>query len=159
MGDRGLETVSAQIGGEDVPQLAQPLPVVGGLQLFLLHRQLPAQPLAEIGDGFAHPLALLTNLVLPVLEGIKAIQQGSKALRLAAFPVLPDGAEGKLLRRAVGLGAVIGGGVAQMLSKEQLQLIRGFGDIQGAHPGIRIPCGKQRRLPAHQGGQAAQAIH
>ena len=60
---------------------------------------------------------------------------------------------------AVGLGAEIGAGMAQMLRKEQCQLLRRLWNVQGSHPGVRVPCGKQRRLPADQGGKAPQRIH
>ena len=48
--------------------------------------------------------------------------------------------------------------MVQMLPEEQVQLFRGVGP-QVVGPGVQIPGGKNRRLPADQGGKAAQVVH
>ncbi len=59
---------------DDVPQLAVPLPAVGGLQLLFLDGHLPAQPLEQVRDGLADRLALLAHGVTPVPEDVVAVQ-------------------------------------------------------------------------------------
>ena len=49
--------------------------------------------------------------------------------------------------------------MAQVLLKEEVQLLPCPVRIQSADPGIRVSGGKQSRLPGDQGGQAAQRIH
>ena len=150
---------SMDVGGEDVAQLAQTLPVVGGFQFFFLDGQLPGQPGAQVLDGFAHRLALLTHGILPVPDGVVHIQQSAKGFRPLACPILADGAEGKLLGGAIGLGVVVGSGVVQVLSEKQRQFISYGVHIQRINSGIGGAGGEQGRLPAHQRGQAAQGVH
>ena len=148
-----------EVGREDVPQLAQTLPVVGGFQLLFLNGQLFGQAAAQILNGLAHGLTLLPHGVLLIPDGVVHIQQLAKGLGAAALAVFPDGAEGELLRRAVREGVIIGCGVAQMLMEEQRQLVGGRVHVQRIDAGVRASGGVQRRLPAHQGGQSAQGIH
>ena len=54
------------IGRDDIAQLPQPLPVIGGCQLLFLNSQLSLDALAEIADGFSQALALLPHGVLAV---------------------------------------------------------------------------------------------
>ena len=49
--------------------------------------------------------------------------------------------------------------MAQVLLKEEVQLLPCPVRIQSADPGIRVSGGKQSRLPGDQGGQTAQRIH
>ena len=141
------------VGGDDVTQLAQPLPVQSCRQLLLLNGHLPLEPLAEIADGFAHRLALLPHGIPPVPGDIEAVQKLTEGLGLPALAVLADGAEGVLFFRKIGPGK------PQVLPEEQVQLFPQSLGIRLIQPGIDIPGGKQRRLPAHQGAEAAVDIH
>ena len=148
-----------EVGREDVPQLAQTLPVVGGFQLLFLNCQLFGQAAAQILNGLAHGLTLLPHGVLLIPDGVVHIQQLAEGRGAAAFAIFPDGAEGELLGRAVREGVIIGRGVAYVLVEEQRQLVGGGVHVQRINAGVRASGGKQRRLPAHQGGQTAQGIH
>ena len=148
-----------EVGREDVPQLAQTLPVVGGFQLLFLNGQLFGQAAAQILNGLAHGLTLLPHGVLLIPDGVVHIQQLAKGLGAAALAVFPDGAEGELLRRAVREGVIIRRGVAYVLVEEQQQLVGGGVHVQRIDAGIRASGGVQRRLPAHQRGQAANGVH
>ena len=107
------------IGSNDIAQLAQPLPVEGGLQFFFLRSQLSLDPLAEVRDGLAHRLRLLAHGILPVPNGVVHIQQRAKGLRPVAAAVLADGAKSKLLGRSVGERIVIGCRMVHMFPEEQ----------------------------------------
>ena len=148
-----------EVGDENVTQLPQPLPVIGGCQLLFLDGQLPGQPLAEICDRFAEGLTFLPHGVLIVPAAVKAVQQRGKTLGGLVFSVLTNGAESKLLRCAVRAGGPAGGGMVQLLCEEQLQLFGGGRNVQPVDPGIGVPGGIESGLPADQGGQAAQGIH
>ena len=148
-----------EVGREDVPQLAQTLPVVGGFQLFFLNGQLFRQTAAQILNGLAHGLALLPHGVLLIPDGVVHVQELAEGLGAAALAVFPDGAKGKLLRRAVREGIIIGRGMVQMLVEEQRQLIGGGVHVQRIDSGIRASGGVQRRLPAYQRGQSANGVH
>ena len=150
---------AVEVGREDVPQLAQTLPVVGGFQLLFLNGQLFGQAAAQILNGLAHGLTLLPHGVLLIPDGVVHIQQLAKGLGAAALAVFPDGAEGELLRRAVREGVIIRRGVAYVLVEEQQQLVGGGVHVQRIDAGIRASGGVQRRLPAHQRGQAANGVH
>ena len=146
------------VGGDDVAQLSQSLPVQGGGQLLLLDGQLPADALAEVIDGLADRLALLAHGVGPVPEGVEGVEKLGEALGPLAFAVLEDGAEGEVFRHAVPAPDEIRGGVVQVLREEQVELLRGVGP-QIVRPGVQIPGGKNCRLPADQGGKSAQIVH
>ena len=150
---------AVEVGREDVPQLAQTLPVVGGFQLLFLNGQLFRQAAAQILNGLAHGLPLLPHGALLIPDGVVHVQELSEGRGAAALAVFPDGAEGELLGRAVREGVIIGRGVAYVLVEEQRQLVGGGVHVQRINAGIRASGGKQRRLPAHQGGQSAQGIH
>ena len=106
------------VGGDDVAQLAQPFPVVGGFQLLFLNGQLSGQAGAEVLDGLADGLALLAHGILPIPDGVVHIQKRAKALCLLAVTVLADGAEGKLLGGSVREGVVIGCRMTEMFMEE-----------------------------------------
>ena len=120
-GDGGLSLDDLMnVGGDNVPQLPQPLPVIGGFQLFFLEGQLPGQTGAEILDGFAHRLAFLPHGILPIPDGVVAVQQGAKGgSLLTAAAVLPDGAEGVLLGGAVRQTVEPGSGVGEVFPEEK----------------------------------------
>ena len=143
------------IGGEDVAQLAKPLPVVGGGQLLFLDGQLSFQPGHQILDGLAKALALLADGILSVPEGVEAVQQRAKAFGAAIFAVLPDGAEGILLRASVREAIEIGSGMLGMLPEEEEQFL----SLIPPYPGIHAAAREKGRLPADQRGKAAQIIH
>ena len=147
------------VGGQNVPQLAQTLPVIGSRQLLFLQCHLPGKPGAQILHRFAHGLALLTHGVLPIPEGVKAVQQCGKGFLFLAASVLAQGAEGVLLGRAVRLDVHIGFGMVQVLPEEKQQLFRRVVHIKRTDPGIRASGGEQCRLPADQGRQSPQGIH
>ena len=150
---------AVEVGGEDVPQLAQPLPVQGGGQLLFLELELPGQALAAVMHGFAQGLALLAHGILPVPQGVEAVQKAAEALRSPAAAVLFDGAEGELLGGAVGGCPVPGGGGGEGITEKDAKLFRSRFPFQRFHPGVDVPGGEQGGLPADQGGQAAQGIH
>ena len=148
-----------EVRRENVSQLPQPLPVIGSLQFLFLNGQLPGQPGAQILHRFPDGLAFLTHGILPIPEGVVAVQQSPEGFRLLAASVLPDGAEGKLLGSAVRGGIVVGPGVHSILPEKVRQLPGGILPVQSRNPGIDVTGGEQRRLPAYQGGQAAQGVH
>ena len=150
---------SVHIGSDNIAQLAEPLPVIGGLQLFFLDSQLSGQAGAKVGHGLSHRLALLAHGIPAFPLGIEIIQQRAEGIRSLVAAILADGAEGELLGSAVRLGGIARGGVEQVLPEPQMQLVRHIVNIQPFHPGIHASRGKQCCLPADHGGQAAQAIH
>ena len=159
-GHRGLTLFDpVDIGGENIAQLAQPLPVEGCFQFFLLDGQLSLQSLAQILDGLADGLALLAHGVLPVPGHIEAVQKRGEGLRLGIGAVLADGAEGKLLGGAVGGCVIIGCRVVQMLPEEKPQLFGHGSTVHALHSGIGIAGGKEGCLPADQRGETSQSIH
>ena len=141
------------VGRDDVPQLPQPLPVVGGFQFLLLDRHFPVQPGHQIGNGFPQGAAFLAHGVPPVPEGVKPVQHRREALTLFAGPVLPDGQEGKLLHTAVGPGGKIGGRVGKVQGKIGAELFCQARQIRPGEPAVPIPQGGQGCLPADQGRQ------
>ena len=64
---------AVQVGGDDVPQLAQALPVVGGRQLLLLVRQLPAEPGQLVGQSLMEGLAPGPHALGQGLAGIEVV--------------------------------------------------------------------------------------
>ena len=77
-----------KVRGNDVPELAQPLPVLGGLQLPLLIGELPGGAVPGVGDGTDQILALLADalLILPLL--IEAVHQSGECGIGGALPRL-----------------------------------------------------------------------
>ena len=77
-----------KVRGNDVPELAQPLPVLGGLQLPLLIGELPGGAVPGVGDGTDQILALLADalLIFPLL--IEAVHQSGECGIGGALPRL-----------------------------------------------------------------------
>ena len=87
-----------EVGGEDIPQLPQPLPVLGGLQLLLLVSDLPGGAVPGGGHGADEILAPLLDAlqVLPLLvEAVQQLRERGKVLQRQAALVLSGGKEGK----------------------------------------------------------------
>ena len=93
-----------QVRRDDVALTTQLLAVVRGLQLLPLQLQLAARALVQVRNGLAQRLRPLPHALGVVRLGVKAVEQGGKALaRLGAqiAAVLPDVAIGEIRRCAV----------------------------------------------------------
>ena len=93
-----------QVRRDDVALTAQLLAVVRGLQLLPLQLQLAARALVQVRNGLAQRLRPLPHALGVVRLGVKAVEQGGKALaRLGAqiAAILPDVAIGEIRRCAV----------------------------------------------------------
>ena len=64
-----------------------------------------------------------------------------------------------MLGGAVGLGIKIGLGLGEDFPEIGLQICGQGGNVLILDSGIRIPGALERRLPAHQGAEAAQGVH
>ena len=111
-----------EVGRDDIAQLPQPLPVVGGSQLFPLDFQLPGRPVPEIGQRLVDGLALLAHLLAPLPAGVEPVQQGreggerlilsqgsvllQRAVRVVLGAALPQQQRGRI--RAVEFGKLLG---------------------------------------------------
>ena len=137
------------VGGEDVPQLPQPLPVIGGSQLLLLDGHFPGHPLGKILQGFPQALGFLTHGVLLLPQHIGHVQQLTEGLRLLTRPILIDGTEGKLLGVPLGIRGVPGLGICEIPGEKGRKGLGKGRLVRPFQPGLRIPGGVQRRLPAH----------
>ena len=97
----GLSPLNAvEVGADDVPQLPQTLPVVGGLQLLFLIAQLPAHPGELIAQGLVHGLGAGPHPLRQRPAGVEVVQQrreaGEGGLGHIAL-ILADGPEGVVL--------------------------------------------------------------
>ena len=97
-----------QICRHNISQLAQTFPVIGLFQFLFLNGHFTRQPLTQIGYGLTHRLTLLPHGISLISQGVKPIQQQAEAFLLMTIPVLPNGAESKLLGCAVRCSVVIG---------------------------------------------------
>ena len=148
-----------EVGGDDVAQLPQALPVGGGGDLLPLILQLPGRPVPEIADGLveavgpeAHPLGVVT-------PGVEAVQQGREAGETLVFHVAAV-----LLHRVEGEVPVL----ALFFQQHRLGILRqglkGFEDLsgqgfpplqgQGAQLGVGLAQEPVGQLPADQGREA-----
>ena len=93
-----------EIGGNQFTADSEQIPVSGAGKLFSLVFQLPGGTIPKVGDGFQRCLGLGLHPGGSVLLGIKAVQQGRKALLLLGLhqrSVLEDGQIGKVPGRSV----------------------------------------------------------
>ena len=153
-----------EVGGDDVPELAQPLPVLGGVQLPLLVGDLPGGAVPGVGHGADQVLALLADalLIFPLL--IEPVHQGGEGGIGGALPrllILLRREEGEVLRTLFdrdhsGRKVIFLHGVQQRFRRLGHpdpalgpQLVKG--DV---HPSS----GPEGDLPADQGRPAAEGV-
>ena len=136
-----------EVGRDDIAQLPQPFPVIGGGQLLPLDFQLPGRPVPKIGQRLVDGLALLAHLLAPLPAGVEPVQQGREG---GERLILPQGPV--LLQRAVGI--VLGAALPQQQrgrigAVEPRKLL---GQIVGQRFILRF-CGTTLRIAAVAAGQ------
>ena len=153
-----------EVGGEDIPQLPQPLPVLGGLQLLLLVGDFSCGAVPGGGHRPDEVLAPLLDAlqVLPLLvEAVQQLGEGRKVLQLQAALILSGGKEGKVKGLALFSHHCCCHVMFLHIIQQFLQAVQQLFPAcrsQGiqAHIGA-APC-PPGQLPAHQRGQPSEGV-
>ena len=141
-----------EVGGEDVPQLPQALPIPGSLQLPGLVGQLAGRAVPGAGhrlDQVLPPLAHPVGRLPALVKLVQHLGEGSlgPAFRLRA--ILEDGQNGEIHRLALPHQQVRCKAIFVYIVFEFLQLRR--------QP-LPVAAGAEGQLPRHQRRQAGEAV-
>ena len=144
-----------EIGGDQIPQLPLPLPVLGGLPLDLLLAHPAGHPLPEALHRLLELLPPLAHLLGGGPAGVELVEQLGEALPppgLGARAVLEDGQEGEVHRLPVPDEEIGEEAVVRLHDPaEPLQLL-----LQALPPALAA--GAELQLPVQQGREAGLGL-